>query len=57
MKRMSRSRNPVFFAFMAGQVQFDNGIVSVETTGDGIADFQIKRQGVTALHPNSLILA
>jgi hypothetical protein len=37
-------------------VQFDAGVLSVETTGDGVADFQIQLTGLVSFNSAALIL-
>ena len=40
----------------AGQVRFDKGLLSVNTDGDLMANFQVKLKGVTELFVDSLVL-
>lgn len=40
----------------AGELQFKNGVVSGDTDGDGVADFQIKMNGVTKMYADDFFL-
>jgi serralysin len=44
------------FTGSAGQLQFKNGVVSGDVNGDGLADFQIKMNGVTKMYADDFFL-
>ena len=40
----------------AGQVRFAGGVISGDTDGDGISDFQIQMSGTTAIYSDGFLL-
>jgi len=40
----------------AGELRFINGVISGDTNGDGVSDFQIKVSGVTKLYADDFVL-